>query len=373
MDDRLPKEERLHVAQFSVDRTADGVYWVNRDACILYVNDASCRSLEYTREELLSMTVADIDPNFPAAAWPEHWREVQRRGSFTFESSHKRKDGTIFPVEITVNYLKYDAKEYNCAFARDITERKQAEERIRVLNEELRQNVGRLEAANRDLEAFAHTMSHDLRSPITVIEGFSHLLLEKPEPPGPKRQHYLTLIAKSASHMHQLIDSLLRFFALSRQEIMFSTIEMAELVRDVWSEVSSLQEDRGVLKITALPPARGDVIMVRQVFTNLLQNAIKFRKPDQTTIIEVGGNTEGTMSNYYVRDNGIGFPNEQALKIFDVFERLQGKYEGSGLGLSIVKRIVERHAGRVWAEGREGMGATFYFTLPAKEAGVEIS
>ncbi len=365
MDNRLSTEERLHVAQFSVDRTADGVYWVNRGGRILYVNDASCRSLGYTREELLSMTVADIDPGFPAAAWPEHWREVQARGSFTFESSHKRKDGTIFPVEITVNYLKYGAKEYNCAFARNITERRYAEEQIRGLNEELRQSVARLEAANRDLEAFAHTMSHDLRSPITVIEGFSHVLLEKPKEPS-KQQHYLTLIAKGASHMHQLIDGLLRFFALGRQEITFSSIEMTELVRDVWSEVSSLQEDRNLrLEITALPPAQGDAVMVRQVFTNLFENAIKFRKTDQTTIIEVGGNAEGAMSCYYVKDNGIGFPNEQAQKIFDVFERLHGKYEGSGLGLSIVKRIVERHSGRVWAEGKEGAGATFSFTLPA--------
>lgn len=220
-----------------------------------------------------------------------------------------------------------------------------------------------------DLETLVHAISHDLRSPLTAVQGFADLLLEEPAKAfEPKQIRHLELIAKSARRMNDLIGGLLHFFALSRNKIEFSTITTKEIVEETWDELSGFhQDERARLVVKDSPDAKGDSIMIRQVFLNLFENALKFRRPQAMTIIEVGGRAETGMNVYYVKDNGIGFPNEQAQKILGVFERLNRteKYEGTGLGLSIVKRIIERHGGRVWAEGKENVSATFYFTLPS--------
>jgi len=251
----------------------------------------------------------------------------------------------------------------------DVTEHERAEAEIRHLNEKLEQHISELQAANREMEAFSYSVSHDLRSPLAVIGGFSHVLLQDyANRLDDEGQRFLNIIASNAEKMGQLIDDLLAFSRLGRQPVRpVDNIDMEGLIRAVFEELRMGAAERTIqLEVQPLPPARGDWSMIRQVVTNLLSNALKFTSEKETAIIEVGGAVEGKENHYWVRDNGAGFNMQYAGKLFTVFQRLHGpeEFEGTGVGLAIVHRIIHRHGGRVWAEGEVAEGATFHFTLP---------
>jgi PAS domain S-box-containing protein len=372
LSERERAEETLHITQFSVDRSADPVFWIGQDARLLYVNDATCRVLGYSREELLSMTIHDIDNNFPAHVWLKHWEELKKRDSLTFESTHRTKEGTTFPVEITGNYLEHKGRELSCAFAHNIAERKRSHETVQKLNKVLEQQIVELKIINKELETFNYSVSHDLRAPLIAIEGFSRILIEKQSHRlDTKGQHFLTVINKSAKKMNEMIESLHDFFSLGRKNIKAVTINMEKMVNDIISDFKSLfPDDKFRVELSALPAVQGDRKMIRQVLINLMGNAIKYSRPKGSVVIQIGGWTEKEKNIYFVKDHGIGFSVEHADKIFEVFERLHGpdEFEGTGIGLAIVKRIVHKHGGDVWAEGVVNEGATFYFSLPGKES-----
>lgn len=310
----------------------------------------------------------------------EVWlRAVASRSFYDTEYRMRRYDGEYRWMAVHgVPVLEGDRaiREWVATCA-DIHDRIQAEEQIRKLNEELERRVvqrtAELESANRELEAFAYSVSHDLRAPLRAVDGFSRILLEEYAPQLPEQaQHYLAVTRKNAVQMGELIDDLLAFSRLSRQPLRKQPIAPGDLVRQVLDELRADQEGRQVeITVGDLPLCEGDPGLLKQVLVNLLSNGFKYTRKREVARIEVGALTPdgGKRPVYYVRDNGVGFDMRYANKLFGVFQRLHGaqEYPGTGVGLAIVQRIVHRHGGQVWAEAGVNLGATFYFALAPSE------
>lgn len=231
-----------------------------------------------------------------------------------------------------------------------------------------KQQAIRLEAANKELEAFAYSVSHDLRVPLRAIDGFSHMVEKRyRDKLDDEGRRLIQVVRDNARKMGQLIDDILAFSRMGRKEMTQVEVDMANLARAATEELAPDSAARKFeLRIGELPPARGDAAMLRQVWVNLIGNAIKFSRTNTAARIEIGARIAADEQIYYVQDNGVGFDMEYAAKLFGVFQRLHGvdEFEGTGIGLAIVKRIVTRHGGRVWAEGKVNEGATIYFALP---------
>jgi two-component system, chemotaxis family, CheB/CheR fusion protein len=253
----------------------------------------------------------------------------------------------------------------------DITERKKTEEALKTLNRELQSTASELKAAYKDLESFSYAASHDLRSPLITMTGLCKIILEDyAEKLDDNGKDLLNRVSNKAKKMEGMISDLLAFSRVSTKEIQRSEFNMEALAQKLIEELKSTLGERDVkFEIGKLPSAYGDLSMINQVLLNLLTNAIKFTQTKDRALIEVGGHAEKGENVYYVRDNGMGFDMQLTNRLFGLFQRIHSEkeIEGSGIGLVIVKNIIEKHGGRVWAEGKPDEGATFYFTLPRKE------
>jgi signal transduction histidine kinase len=242
---------------------------------------------------------------------------------------------------------------------------------INAMTDKLQAFTAQLEASNAELEEFSYSMSHDMRTPLRALDGFSKILLDEHAATlGDEGKRLLKALRDNAQRMGRLIDDILHYLSVSRQRMQFSSIDIAELASEIFAELQAQTPERLLrLEIGTLPPALGDRNMIREVLQNLLSNSIKFSLVDVQARIEICGVAKEGENVYSVTDHGIGFDMHYADKLFRVFERVHatGQYEGSGIGLALVKRIISRHGGRVWAEGKLNEGATIYFALPTKK------
>lgn len=325
------------------------------------VNQAFTKTLGYSLEEAKSTPFTTfLDPTVKPLI---HDLSQNPQRSLLFETRAYTKDN----VEKWLQWngiIKDDKWFIN---ARDITQHKTVAGQIKQLNDELQRNLVQLEVTNKELESFSYSVSHDLRAPVRSLNGYSKILQEdyndKLDDEG---RRLLQIIQSNADKMGQLIDDLLSFSKLGKKEIMKTEINTEKLVDNVLTDIATTMPHSASIVRTQLVNTRADHALLTQVWINLLSNAIKYSSKKPSPRVEVGSYQTDDETIFYVRDNGAGFSMDYAHKLFGVFQRLHkaSDFEGTGVGLAIVQRIIVKHGGRVWAEGKEGEGATFYFALP---------
>jgi PAS domain S-box-containing protein len=367
------RESQEHVRQI-VSTANDAFIAINEAGTITDWNPQAVALFGWTEEEAIGQPLH-------ATIIPPSYREAHLRGLTQFLATGKGpvinrtlelnaldRSEREFPVELSIWPMRKEGRITFNAFVRDISVRKEAEQQIAKLNAELGQRVSELEARNRELEAFSYSVSHDVRAPLRHIAGFSQLLLEEcKELISPDGREYLQEIQHSTRRLQQLVEDLLRFSRLGAQGMKLQMTNLNEVVEEV---VSSVGRDLGGRKVTfevaPLPIAECDRALIKQVFMNLISNAVKFTATRDQAVIKVGEYDEAGQSIFFVRDNGVGFDMKNAQRLFEPFHRLhsQEQFEGTGVGLATVQRIILKHHGRVWAESQSDHGASFFFSLP---------
>ena len=337
---------------------------LDKEGNYLFASNSSGDLLDFGPEELLGTNLFDLIHQDYKIVFEPLMQQIlmgNEIGIITYKI--KRKDNNYIWFESTFKLSEIDGEAVIISVSRDISQRVEAEET-------LKENTLQLEAANKELQAFSYSVSHDLRAPLRSITGFSRILVEEYESIlDDEGKRLLQKVIKNSNKMGQLIDDLLAFSRLGRQEKIEDNIDIEALVKDAFNEIKHLYPDRKIrLNIKNPPLAFGDSSMLRQVIFNLVSNAIKYTGKKEEAIIEVGGSEKIGVVEYYFKDNGAGFDMAYVDKLFGVFQRLHTleEFEGTGIGLALVQRIINRHGGRVWAEGVVEEGATFYFTLPKK-------
>jgi len=358
----------------------DGYWVVDAQGRILFANETCCRMRGYGLEEMLTKKVRDFDAVEDEAELADHFTLIRERGYDRFETRHHHKDGRIIDVEISAAFIPESGQ--ILAFTRDITAQKQMQDDLlrskadlkqanELLEHRVSQRTADLQAAIREQESFSYSVSHDLRAPLRHINSFSAMLQEDYGSCLPVTAcDYLDRIRAASSRMGALIDHLLELSRVTRSEITLGNIDLSQLAVATLRMLEETEPHRQVeQRIEAGLQAVGDQHLLSQLLSNLLGNAWKYSSRKSSACIEFGKTRVSGHEAYFIRDNGAGFDMTYKKKLFKAFERLHGsEFEGIGIGLATAQRIIQRHGGKIWADGEVDRGATFYFTLPGRRA-----
>jgi PAS domain S-box-containing protein len=363
------KEERFRLA---LEYSPTGMALQSRDGKWLKVNKALCDIIGFTEEEL-------FESNSQAITHPD---DLERDAinidkllkgeleSYNLEKRYIHKNGDVVWIEISKSLVRNESGMplYFISQMQDITRRKLAEMEIKRMNKILEAHTEKLEHANRELESFTYSVSHDLRAPLRSINGYAQVLKEDyASSLDNEGNNVIDIVIRNAQRMGQLIDDLLEFSRIGRKEVAKGVVNMPDLVESIANEMVEQEKDRVIdLKILPLEKVKADLQMIRQVWINLISNAIKYTRNTEVATIEIGCKNHEDQVCYYIRDNGVGFNMNYVNKLFEVFQRLHrnDEFEGTGVGLALARRIVNRHGGKIWVEAKENAGAAFYFTIP---------
>ena len=361
-----------------ISSAMDAIISVDEQQRVTIFNAAAERMFQCPEAQAIGKHLDQFIPTRFRHSHHQHVEEFGRTGTTSramgklLPLSALRANGEEFPIEASISQCTVNGKKAFTVILRDITERKQSEEQLQRFSAELEQRVkertAELIAANREMESFTYSVAHDLRAPLRHIDAFSSILEEDfgAELPDEGRQ-YLANIQRGSRSMSRLVDDLLNLARVGRQELNYEEVHLDKLVGEVVRELTSEIKGRQIdWHLSPLPKVRADAGLLRQVISNLLSNAVKYTRPRNPAVIEVGSEIVDNAVRVSVKDNGVGFNMNYVAKLFGVFQRLHRAedFEGTGVGLAIVDRVVRRHGGRVWAESAVGQGATFHFTLP---------
>ncbi|MFP5039595.1 ATP-binding protein [Parasediminibacterium sp. JCM 36343] len=337
---------------------------------ITHANQNFCNISKYTVAELIGKDHRIINSGYHSKQFISNlWATISQGQIWRGELKNKAKDGTIYWVDTTiVPFLNEDGKPYQyVAIRADITARKQAEEEISILNESLEKRV---KERTEDLESFSYSVSHDLRSPLRAVNGYARMIEEDYAPLfEAEGRRLLKEVQHNAKKMGILIDDLLSFSRLGRKEVKKAMINMDDLTKAALAEIDQTITHHASIQFKDLLPVKADYTLLEHVMINLLSNAIKYSSKKEQPIIEITSKKDNGQIVYAVKDNGVGFDMKYANKLFGVFQRLHSteEFAGTGVGLAIVQRVIQKHEGKIWATGKVGEGATFFFSLPDSE------
>lgn len=355
-----------------LDNSFNEIYLFNAENLkFIQANLGAYNNLNYSHEEMLRLTPLDLKPEFTKETFEEMIRPLRskEKSLVVFETLHKRKDGTIYPVEIRLQLMTNETPQVFIAVVQDITQRKQAEEKIKIYYSEL-------EKANEELQSFSAIASHDLQEPLRKITTFGDRLATRIPETDEQGKDYLNRMQKSTLRMRKLVEDLLQYTQVTSNPRPFESLNLNKVVETVLDDLETrISETQGAVNFSNLPVIEGDSVQLHQLFLNLIGNALKFHRDGIPPVVNLeSAKTENGFWEITVEDNGIGIEKEHVGKIFKPFERLHGKttYEGTGIGLTICNKIVSRHGGKITVKRQSTNGVTFHITLPEKPNNGEV-
>lgn len=358
----MDKNISLERSALLINNSADIIGILNPQTFVFeYVNDSITSVLGFTKEEMTIQPILGLLSEEDRSALVNLAEQKNDRFSFQLQMPTVSKDKKYIQWDVVVKDGKWFVN------ARDITPQKIADGKIKRLNVDLQENIKQLALTNKELESFSYSISHDLRAPLRSIDGYSKILEEDfGDELKEEAKRLLGVIQRNAFKMNVLIDDLLEFSRLGKKEVRKAALDMHALVEQVLEEVPNAGKKKVEVELASLLPSHADAALLTQVWVNLVSNAYKYSGKKNAPLVEIGCYPSENEVVYFVKDNGAGFDMKYAHKLFAVFQRLHdaNEFEGTGIGLAIVQRIIYKHGGRVWAEGKIGKGATFYFSLP---------
>ncbi|MCX8148118.1 PAS domain S-box protein [Thermaurantimonas aggregans] len=362
--ERKKIQDRINQLVFFLDQSSEAVQICTEDGYLEFVNNEACKRLQRTKEELIGLHISQIEKEFePPGAWERHVAEVKAVGKLVATGAHKRPDGSTFPVEASVSYIKSDNKGYILAFIRDISERVQAENRIK-------EYMANLEKVNKELDQFAYIVSHDLKAPLRAIANLATWIEEDLEGyMNPEIKKQFEMLKNRVKRMENLINGILQYSRVGRSKNKLEKIVLQDLVNELCEAIKTDNTCQFIIKNDPIELFT-EKIALEQVLQNFISNAIKYNDKD-IKIVEIGWSElpEDNKIEIYVRDNGPGISPEYHEKIFMIFQTLQSRdeVESTGVGLAIVKKIADEKKSKIRVESELGKGTTFYFTWPITE------